>query len=124
MFPEPAEQAQFVAVQTVHDDPQDGAAAQGEQRDKANDWKAATFLLGAGLRVGLLIFRRVSDLSRRAVHYLDRASAQATLAAGTAASVKGRGRQSLFHPFLRQTLAGLNISGVALIYQAPSVQSK
>jgi hypothetical protein len=61
------------------------------------------------LGIDFLVLRRISDLSGRTVHHFDRASADAAVIASTAVSSYCCGGQSLFQPFLRQTVAGLNI---------------
>lgn len=90
-----------VAQQNVEHRP----AAQGEEHHEFHHGKAATRLLGAGLRMGFLVGGRVGQLSGRAVGALS------------------GGAQGLFQPFLGQTQPGLDIGRIACRDGGQSPQS-
>ena len=97
-------------MQVAHDHVQQRPAGQREQHRQFQHGETAPGLLAGGLRIGFLVVRRVGQLHRTAIHHLYWAALQARVRTRPLIRRPGRGRQHPFQAFLRQTLAGLDVS--------------
>lgn len=115
------EQAQVVVVEVAHDHVQQGPAGQGEEHPQLQHGETAARLLAGGLRVFLLVGRRVGQLHRTAIDHLDRAPLQTRAGRRPLPGRLGGGGQNPFQSVLRQTLAGLDVSRGAFIHGSPAL---
>lgn len=68
------------------------------------------------MRIFLLVGRRVGRLHRTAIHHLDRTALPLRAGRGALFGRPGGGGQNAFQTFLRQPLAGLDVSRGAIIH--------
>ena len=112
-----------MVVQIAHDHVQQCPAGQREQDCQFHYWKAAAGLLPGGLRIFLLVGRRIGQLHRTAIHHLHRPPLQVRRGTGPLLRRQRGGRQHALQAFLRNPLPSLDVTRGPLVHLAPPVQA-
>jgi len=104
-----------MSMEITPDHIQDGSTGQGEEQGQLHHWEATARLLRGGLRILALVELRVGELDGATVGDLDGPTLQRGAGADALLSSLAGGQADLAHPILGQAVAGLDVSGGALI---------